>query len=192
MTTEQTTQQSPETKTEVATPAITPTSPQVETAKPVADTGPNFGNMSAKDLRVYAESMLELKRAANLEAKQYREQKEAITNEFETFKKNISVKETQSQFLAKVAEAGLNPKVAKAIVASISDLSADNMDVKVAEVLKEYAELVTAPATDGKTPVGKTPKGPAPHAPITSKKSLGDMSREELLAASIEQTRNTT
>jgi len=175
----------PENKTEAAAPVTTPTPTQVESSKPPTDSGPNFGNMSAKELRVYAESMLELKRAANLEAKQYREQLEARTNEFESFKKELSVKETHSQFIAKTTEAGLNAKVAKAIAASIKDLSIENMDAKVAEVLKEYAELVQAPGTG--TP---KPKVPAPHAPVTGQKPLAEMSRTALLKASIDRTNN--
>ena len=182
MSIENTNQQIPETKTEAAAPVTTPTQAQVE-SKPPTDSGPNFGNMSAKDLRVYAESMLELKRAANLEAKQYREQLEARTIEFENFKKDISVKETHSQFLAKTTEAGLNAKVAKAIVASMKDLSIENMDAKVAEVLKEYAELVSVAA-----PEVHKPQVPAPHAPVSGQTPLSEMGRDELMRASVERT----
>lgn len=106
----------------------------------------------------------------------YKERFDKLKDQFEGFKAATEQDKTVSEFSSKLMEAGLPGKIARVASKSTIDLSADNIDSKVKEAIKEFSEFM--PSKDDKKPVTinpfslKQPSGDTPAA----KKSTNDPS----------------
>ena len=134
-----------------------------QTAEKTTVSTPDLDKMSEKELRELASAALEAKRAANSEAKQYREKLQVIEGEkqkaaeaelsykerfeklkgeYDGYKTKVHRDNLSSQFIAKAVEAGLPAKIAKLSAATLADLAEDNLDAKVKDAVKEFADFM--------------------------------------------------
>lgn len=65
-----------------------------------------------------------------------------LQGDFDAYKGQVAKATLQTSFTQKLIEANLDPKIAKVAAKAVNDLSEDNIDGKVKEAVKEFADFI--------------------------------------------------
>lgn len=170
-----------------------------ETQEPKTLTRDDLAKMDSGKLLDFAEASLEAKRAANAEAKAANEKVKTFTAAEEkkrqddlTFKEKFeeeklaheATKKTHvqaglsTQFVSKAVGAGLPQKIANIAAKGVDGLSADNIDAKVKDAIKEFSEFVKKDDDEKKPQTHPNPyltAQPKPNAVTEKASKRGDL-----------------